>query len=502
MLERGVGLLDAAVRRGLRRATTQPFVERGVVRELGQDDLVPAVARARQIRPPEIQRRVVGGEHAFEIDDQVRDVLGKLQQLADEALHREERELALELVDGDARPMRGERVRVRAAAEPLRAHRRRVIAAADDVVQRPSAGEEMQLEVVGEIVEHPDAAHTVAARVERRREDRDRHLPRQHADDAAADAALRRHADAVYPLAGVVVHAAGRHDAQHLWHTTGLDCHLAGQRADAAVRERRRHDREIARRDEHGALPEIRVEDRLGIRLDDAEVAQHEADREIPKAGLALGAIDALVDRERTAGAARAQIDDAVDALGGGRRAHETRRRDRAGVDHRIERPAALPVEADRVERVAARLDADLAHHRVAAVILEGERVHERLRDRLDGERLAGVADLVHVAVDRRDRDPEPARVGVRELRDVARHVAVVAPRVLAMQRAEIRGQGMLRLARGFGLQRGRYDHRLLRWRAARLERSLCDRRRLEQRTCHRVWSVIAQTGELRQTSA
>ena len=90
---------------------------------------------------------------------------------------------------------------------------------------RPAV-EDVQAEALGQLLADLDAADAVAARVEQRREDADAGLAGHDGDDAAADAALGRQADAVGPLAGVVVHAAGVHDAEHV-----LDVFAAAWRA-------------------------------------------------------------------------------------------------------------------------------------------------------------------------------------------------------------------------------------------------------------------------------
>ena len=72
----------------------------------------------------------------------------------------------------------------------------------------------------------------------------------------------------------------------------------------------------------------------------------------------------------------------------------EVGRGDRAGIHQRVERAVRLLVEHDRVECLARRLDADLFEHRFAAVIFERQPEHERLRHRLNAERLLVVADV------------------------------------------------------------------------------------------------------------
>jgi hypothetical protein len=53
---------------------------------------------------------------------------------------------------------------------------------------------------------------------------------------------------------------------------------------------------------------------------------------------------------------------------------------------------ARARLEADRVERLAARLDPDVTDHLVPAELVEGQREDERLRDRLDGEGELGIS--------------------------------------------------------------------------------------------------------------
>ena len=59
------------------------------------------------------------------------------------------------------------------------------------------------------------------------------------------------------------------------------------------------------------------------------------------------------------------------------------------------------------------------------ARLLEREGEHERLRDRLDRERRLAVADLVHRAADADERDAERLGIGVGQLGDVGRELAV-----------------------------------------------------------------------------
>src|SRR5258708_4716339 len=107
--------------------------------------------------------------------------------------------------------------------------------------------------------------------------------------------------------------------------------------------------------------------------------------------------------------------------------------RNRAGIDHRIERTSRTRVETYRVEGITRWLDADSAKHVIFAIVGERHAIHERLRDRLNGEGLAGLANLIYVSIAGRDTDPKPILVSQRQLRNVGRNVAVLKGRALAV---------------------------------------------------------------------
>ena len=248
--------------------------------------------------------------------------------------------------------------------------------------------QEVQSKIVRQRFADADAAHAVAAFVERGRKHADAELARQHRDDAAADAAFGRHADAIDPFPREVVHAARRHHAQDRVDELGAHRTLAADRIDAAVGERRRDHRQVAAVDQDRTLFEVQLERGLGIFADDSIVAQHVADRAVAMAGFAFGFEHRLVDRERSARVSRNRADDARQPRFTRVAGNERRRRDGACVDHRIERPAGTGFETDRVERIAARLDTHRVANPFAAAVLERNAVHQRLRDRLDRERL------------------------------------------------------------------------------------------------------------------
>ena len=103
---------------------------------------------------------------------------------------------------------------------------------------------------------------------------------------------------------------------------------------------------------------------------------------------------------------------------------HQRGHGDRAGVDHGVERPVGHLVEHDRVEGLAGGLDPDMAQHVVAPIVLERVAVHERLRDRLDGEEVIGVAGRVGLSVDRGECHAEGVGVGLAKLRDIVGDLA------------------------------------------------------------------------------
>ena len=98
---------------------------------------------------------------------------------------------------------------------------------------------------------------------------------------------------------------------------------------------------------------------------------------------------------------------------------HQLGHGDGAGIDHGVERPVGDLVEHDGVERLSGRLDPDFFQHTFPAMALKRIAVHERLRHRLDGEGIIGIADGVDRAVDRGERDAEAGGIGLGEFGNV-----------------------------------------------------------------------------------
>ena len=268
-----------------------------------------------------------------------------------------------------------------------------------------------------------DSADAVAARIEQGALYADAELTRKRRGHSSAHTALGRKADPIEPLAGVVVHAARGHDGEDGGDDRARHDLLARDGVESAVRKRGRHDREIVRRHDHRALPEVELHLGVDVVVEKTERSHEVGDRSIAVAGPAFGLVDGLVDREVSPGERRQAGDDAVELVLARAPADERRRDDGAGVDHRIRGASSGDVDADAVERIARRLAPDLREHGVVTLICERQGIHEGLGHRLDREGDL-VADVVHVPVQRGERQAERRRVGRGQLRDVRRHLA------------------------------------------------------------------------------
>ena len=184
----------------------------------------------------------------------------------------------------------------------------------DDAVARVAAAvQHVQVEMRRQRLAHLDAAHAVAVGVEPRRIAAEPELRRMRRQDAAGDAALGGDADAVDPFAGVVVHARTCHHRKRARDRVGRRHLHAGDRIGAAVGQRRRHDRDVARGHQDRALPEIDFEHRIDVAPDHAGVAQQIADGAIAVACRALGSIHRFVDAEFAPGKTAERAADAVE---------------------------------------------------------------------------------------------------------------------------------------------------------------------------------------------
>ena len=223
-----------------------------------------------------------------------------------------------------------------------------------------------------------DAAHAVAVTVEFRRVAAEPEPRRQGGQDAAADAAFGGDADAVDPFAGVVIHAGSGHDRQRSRDRVGRHHLFAGDGIDAAVGQRRRHHRDVARVHQDRALPEVDLQHGSDIVRDDGVGAQQIADRPVAVAGQALGRIDGVVDVELAPGKPSERLPDIVERAVAFGFVDQPGAGDRARIHHRIER-VVLGIEADRIEGIARGFDADRAFDPRGAQRVQRQREHERL---------------------------------------------------------------------------------------------------------------------------
>ena len=247
--------------------------KRTLVGDVGKEQ--PASARLHPVvelgdQPP---RRLVGIVDAAEIEDEHLRVLGQRVDAAQQPLGRAEEEGALQFEDADACPLLVEDGALVGRAHPLGADDVAAQLAPDDGAGIGVVAENVQPEDLGELAADGDAAHAVAVLVEPRREHADADLSRNDRDDAAGDAALRRHADLVGPLAGIIVHAAAVHHGEHIMDVFAWQRLDAGYRIDAAGGKRRRHHGQVGAGDAHRALAEIDVEHGLRRAADHARLS-------------------------------------------------------------------------------------------------------------------------------------------------------------------------------------------------------------------------------------
>ena len=139
----------------------------------------------------------------------------------------------------------------------------------------------------------------------------------------------------------------------------GIDDPLAGHRIDAAVGERGAHHGEVPRRHAEAALARVEVERLERVALDAVARAQQERDAAVAHVRLRRRAVDVVRERERPAGEAGEAVAQEAPLLGA-RTGDEARRRDRAGVDHRVRPAVAAALDChERVERQPGAVHAD-----------------------------------------------------------------------------------------------------------------------------------------------
>ncbi len=171
---------------------------------------------------------------------------------------------------------------------------------------------------------------------------------------------------------------------------------IAGHGIHAAVGERRGHHREVRRRDGDRALAAVHVD-----RLLDVRAQRPRARHQVGERTVAARRSRARTRRRPRRPSARARRTPTGTAGSASKRSSGSAPRTSDVVSSAPAltigfggRPV-LGLEPDRVERLAARLDADALEDLIRAEVVERERVDERLGDRLDRELDAAVADAV-----------------------------------------------------------------------------------------------------------
>ena len=183
-----------------------------------------------------------------------------------------------------------------------------------------------------------------------------RSLAGRHDQDAAADAALARQADAVGEVTRPVIVAAGQHQGVDAPGTAARDHGASRRRIAPAGSEEQTGARELPARHGKRAVVEIDAEHMVGRMIELAEGAHELGKREIAETCVRLRAGDALVDDDGIVASQKAdELHDLADHLlrlvpGQQHVGHG----DGAGVDEGIAWLSLLALQLDdRVERSA-----------------------------------------------------------------------------------------------------------------------------------------------------
>ncbi len=168
-------------------------------------------------------------------------------------------------------------------------------------------------------------------------------------------------------------------------------------------------------------MAEVEIDDVVDVAFQGADIAQQVADGAVAMPRLRLGAIDGFIHREAVAGGVRKPLEDEVESARAGDIMDDAGDGNGPGIDHRVEGAVGMRVENDGVERIAARLNSDAFEDGVAADQFECETIDESFGDRLDGEGIISVADLMQRAIDSRDGNTEAVRIDSGQFGNVIR---------------------------------------------------------------------------------
>ncbi len=184
--------------------------------------------------------------------------------------------------------------------QPLGAREAQFAADADDPARRRALHshrrvrdalvrlEQMHAEPLRERLDDGASAHAVAVPVQARAVRRDAELRRRDGEDPSADAALRRQPDPQHPFPREVVHAAARHDRDHIARDPLADHSVTGGGVHAAERECPGHDGEVADGHEHRALSEVRLHREVDGPVEHPVRAQQVAERPVAVSGASI----------------------------------------------------------------------------------------------------------------------------------------------------------------------------------------------------------------------
>ena len=205
------------------------------------------------------------------------------------------------------------------------------------------------------------AADGVAGRVEERRERAERALAGRDRDDAAADAALARHADVEQPVARRLVHA------RRSVITASVACAVSGSTTRSPVSGLVPPSASVApitarstRGHATGSSAGCRSRRPRRVAVEGAEAGSMLASAAVAVVGRAGRREGLVVELERAAGAPRQAVEHALPALLDVAAGHQAGGRDGPGVDHRVGPAVRVALDGRRrVEGQAGRIDPD-----------------------------------------------------------------------------------------------------------------------------------------------
>ena len=190
----------------------------------------------------------------------------------------------------------------------------------------------------------------------------------------------------------------------------------AGDRIDRAVGQRRGHHRQVAagRPGPSTAAGTARASPRRRRSSMPSERIRYAVARLRSALRISASNVAGSTTSSPLPAHATQHVEHALERARRGRAPDQAGRRQRAGVDHGVERAVVVLVEDQRVERVAAGLDPHVPQDVLPAVVGEGQRVGEDLRDRLQRERDVPVPGVVHPAVHQGHTNPEAVPLDIR----------------------------------------------------------------------------------------